>query len=128
MTKADIVDNIADAIGLTKIETEAVIDGFFQSVIELLASGDHLEIRGFGSFRVKNRKSHVARNPRSGEIVQVPEHFIPFFRPSNEVRVFIDGQLKKKDGKMLPDKKNDKTTSKTANGKKKRVRLKKYAE
>ena len=69
MTKADIVDTIATATGLTKVETEAVVDGFISTVINALKEGKNIEIRGFGSYKVKKRKGRVARNPRTGEQV-----------------------------------------------------------
>ena len=75
MTKADIVDVIASGTGLTKVETEAVVDGFIQTVIASLRDGKNIEIRGFGSFKVKKRKGRIARNPRTGDQVQVAEHY-----------------------------------------------------
>ncbi|MEK7671189.1 MAG: HU family DNA-binding protein, partial [Bacteroidota bacterium] len=71
MTKADIVDRIATGTGLTKVDTEAVVDGFILTVIDAMREGKNIEIRGFGSFKVKKRKGRVARNPRTGEQVMV---------------------------------------------------------
>jgi len=95
MTKADIVDVIAAATGLTKVETEAVVDGFIQTVIEALKEGKNIEIRGFGSFKTKKRKGRMARNPRTGAQVQVDEHFVPFFKVSKELRSTVNENLKK---------------------------------
>ena len=95
MTKADIVDIIASATGLTKVETEAVVDGFIQTVINAMREGKHIEIRGFGSFKVKKRKGRVARNPRTGEQVMVEEHFVPVFKVSKELKHTVDESLKK---------------------------------
>lgn len=95
MTKADIVDVIASATGLTKVETEAVVDGFIQTVINAMKEGKNIEIRGFGSFKVKKRKSRIARNPRTGEQVMVDEHFVPVFKVSKELKHTVDGNLKK---------------------------------
>ena len=95
MTKADIVDVIASATGLTKVETEAVVDGFIQTVINAMREGKNIEIRGFGSFKVKKRKGRIARNPRTGEQVMVDEHFVPVFKVSKELKHSVDENLKK---------------------------------
>ena len=96
MTKADIVDVIASATGLTKVETEAVVDGFISTVIDAMKEGKNIEIRGFGSFKVKKRKGRVARNPRTGEQVMVDEHFVPIFKVSKDVKHLVDANLKNK--------------------------------
>jgi DNA-binding protein HU-beta len=95
LTKADIVDTIATATGLTKVETEAVVDGFISTVINALRDGRNIEIRGFGSFKVKKRKGRIARNPRTGEQVMVNEHWVPLFKVSKEVKVIVNDNLKK---------------------------------
>ncbi len=95
MTKADIVDVIASATGLTKVETEAVVDGFISTVINALKDGKNIEIRGFGSFKVKKRKGRIARNPRTGEQVMVDEHFVPLFKVSKDLKHAVDENLKK---------------------------------
>ena len=95
MTKANIVDVIASATGLTKVETEAVVDGFIQTVISALKEGKNIEIRGFGSFKVKRRKGRMARNPRTGEQVQVDEHFVPVFKVSKELKSTVNSNLKR---------------------------------
>jgi len=95
VTKADIVDVIASATGLTKVETEAVVDGFIQTVINAMKEGKNIEIRGFGSFKVKRRKGRMARNPRTGEQVKVDEHFVPIFKVSKELKQVVDANLKK---------------------------------
>jgi DNA-binding protein HU-beta len=95
LTKADIVDVIASATGLTKVETEAVVDGFIQTVIDTMKQGKNIEIRGFGSFKVKKRKGRVARNPRTGEQVMVDEHYVPIFKVSKELKHLVDENLKK---------------------------------
>jgi DNA-binding protein HU-beta len=95
LTKADIVDVIASATGLTKVETEAVVDGFISTVINALKEGKNIEIRGFGSFKVKKRKGRIARNPRTGEQVMVDEHFVPLFKVSKDLKHSVDDNLKK---------------------------------
>jgi DNA-binding protein HU-beta len=95
VTKADIVDKIASATGLTKVETEAVVHGFITTVIEAMRDGRNIEIRGFGSFIVKKRKGRVARNPRTGAQVMVDEHFVPTFKVSKEMKQIVNENLKK---------------------------------
>jgi nucleoid DNA-binding protein len=84
MTKADIVDEISKATGLTKIETKAVVDGVFSSIISAITSGKRIELRGFGVFKHKSRKPRMARNPKSGELVPLEKRFVPVFKPSPE--------------------------------------------
>jgi DNA-binding protein HU-beta len=95
MTKADIVDKISSATGLTKVETEAVVDGFITSVIDAMKEGKNIEIRGFGSFKVKKRKGRMARNPRTGEQVMVNEHYVPTFKVSKEMKQVVNSNLQK---------------------------------
>ncbi|MBP6673248.1 MAG: integration host factor subunit beta [Bacteroidetes bacterium] len=95
MTKADIVDVIASGTGLTKVETEAVVDGFIQTVIASLRDGKNIEIRGFGSFKVKKRKGRMARNPRTGEQVPVQDHYVPIFKVSKELKTVVNENLMK---------------------------------
>ncbi|NUN68977.1 MAG: integration host factor subunit beta [Bacteroidetes bacterium] len=93
VTKADIVDVIASGTGLTKVETEAVVDGFIQTVIASLRDGKNIEIRGFGSFKVKKRKGRMARNPRTGEQVPVQDHYVPIFKVSKELKSVVNENL-----------------------------------
>ena len=87
MTKGDLVGQVADAIGpgVTKGECRLVIDGFLGAVKEALARGDGIEIRGFGTFKVRHRKARTARNPRTGEPVEVPARAVAAFKPSKHL-------------------------------------------
>ena len=96
MTKADIVDRIAAGTGLTKIETEAVVNGFLSTVVQALKEGETIEIRGFGSFRVQHRAARVARNPRTNEEVEVGARFVPTLRVSKELREAVDSAVKER--------------------------------
>ncbi len=93
MTKADIVDNIANGTGLTKVETEIIVDAFLATVSAALRDGRNIEIRGFGSFKVKKRKPRLARNPRTGDEVKVDEHYVPIFKVSKELRSSVNTNL-----------------------------------
>jgi DNA-binding protein HU-beta len=95
VTKADIVDIIASGTGITKIDTEAVVDAFIKTVTNAMKEGKNIEIRGFGSFKIKKRKSRMARNPRTGAQVMVDEHFVPTFKVSKEMKQVVNENLKK---------------------------------
>ena len=71
LTKADIVRLIAQGTGLTKTDTAAVVDGFLESVIEALERGEHIEIRGFGTFKVLQKQARVGRNPKNGTVYEI---------------------------------------------------------
>ncbi len=94
VTKADIVDKIASETGLTKLETKAVVDGFLLSIIDALASGNRIELRGFGVFSVKSRKPRMARNPRTGDPVPLEERFIPAFKVSSEFQEKVHDKIR----------------------------------
>lgn len=96
MTKADIVDKVAAGTGLTKLETEAIIEGFFSTVIDALKNGHGIEIRGFGSYKVKKKNPRNARNPKTGEKVFVEEHYVPTFKFSKEFKEIVNVGMKEK--------------------------------
>ncbi len=88
MTKADLVEQVAEAIGpgITKKDCSLVVDGFLSAVKRALANGENIEIRGFGTFKIRRRKTRMARNPRTGDPVRVPARTIPVFKPSKHLR------------------------------------------
>ncbi|MCC6549802.1 MAG: integration host factor subunit beta [Ignavibacteriaceae bacterium] len=96
MRKADLIEIVAQGTGLTKIETEVVIEGFFKSVIAALKSGEGIEIRGFGSFKVKKKNARNARNPITGAQVQIQEHFVPVFKFSKDFKNAVAEGMKDK--------------------------------
>jgi nucleoid DNA-binding protein len=100
MTKADIVDEISRATGLTKIETKAVVDGVFQSIIGAVAKGKRIELRGFGVFKSKSRKPRMARNPKTGELVPLEKRFVPVFKPSPDFLDKVNEELKNFSGEI----------------------------
>ena len=89
MTKADIVEQIAAQTGLTKVETKAVVEGVFSSVMDILANGGRIELRGFGVFSVKSRKSRMARNPRTGVPVVLDKRYVPVFKASPDFQSLL---------------------------------------
>jgi len=86
MTKADIVDVISANTGISKIETEVVVKGFLETVIESMKKGETIELRGFGSFKVVERAQRVARNPKTNQEVTVPAQRVPVLKISKEFR------------------------------------------
>ncbi len=92
MTKADLVEQVADAIGpgITKKDCALVVDGLLNAIKLAMAKHDNIEIRGFGTFKVRERKSRVARNPRTGERVEVPARMVPVFKPSKDLRERVE--------------------------------------
>jgi DNA-binding protein HU-beta len=94
MTKADIVDIISEGTGLTKIETQAVVDGFMATVQYALNKGERVDLRGFGSFKPVKRKARIARNPKTNDPVKVPEHITVLFKPSKDLKTFLNKERK----------------------------------
>ncbi len=92
MTKADLVERVAQAIGprVTKGACKQVIDAFLASVQEALARGEGIELGGFGTFKVRHRKARIGRNPRTGEPVAVPARSVPVFQLSKHFRSRVD--------------------------------------
>lgn len=90
MTKADLVDEVVKATGLHKKDVALIVDGFLESISQTLINNGHVEIRGFGSFKIKYAKARIARNPRSGETVHVPAKLVPFFKVSRELKNMVD--------------------------------------
>ncbi len=86
MTKADLVESIAQATGLSKKDTNVVVNGILENISRALSDGDKVELRGFGSFKVKQRRSRRARNPRTGRPVDVPAKLVPYFKASIELK------------------------------------------
>ncbi len=89
MTKADLVEKVAEKTGLTRTDVMVVVENFLEQIKKTLEEGNNIEIRGFGTFKVKARKARKARNPRTGEEVPVPDRKVPVFKPSNEFKAVI---------------------------------------
>jgi integration host factor subunit beta len=90
MTKADLIEEVSKMVELTRKDSEVVVDTIFDSIVHSLRSGDKIEIRGFGSFRTRQRKPRVGRNPKTGDRVDVPAKKIPFFKPSKELKDVVN--------------------------------------
>ena len=90
VTKADLVEEVVRITELPRKESEEAVETVFESIIQALQGGDKIEIRGFGSFRTRQRRGRTGRNPKTGEKVDVPAKRIPFFKPSKELKDFVN--------------------------------------
>ena len=86
MTKAELVEMFAGKTGVSKKDTGIVVNLILENIGQAMVAGGKVELRGFGSFKVKNRRARLARNPRTGEAVQVPSKQVPYFKASNELK------------------------------------------
>src|ERR1039457_3693631 len=93
MTKADLIEEVSRLAELTRKDSEGIVDTIFDSVVRSLRVGDKIAIRGFGSFRTRQRKPRVGRNPKTGDRVEVPAKKIPFFKPSKELKDMVNSYV-----------------------------------
>jgi len=96
MTKQEIVNSVSNSTGLTKIETEIIMNGIMSTIIDSLANNKRVELRGFGTFGIKHRMPKKARNPGTGEPVYLPERYVPTFKPSKLMRNQVNNLTNKK--------------------------------
>lgn len=91
MTKSELIEQLSFTTGaLNKKEAELIVNTIFDSIGDALIEGDRVEIRGFGSFTIRERDARVARNPKSGEIVNIPAKKTPFFKTGKELRLRVN--------------------------------------
>lgn len=90
MTKAELVEDVARAAELTKKDAERLVEIVFESIIETLNHGEKIELRGFGSFRVRERGARRGRNPKTGDPVDIPAKRVPYFKPGKELKELIN--------------------------------------
>jgi integration host factor subunit beta len=91
MTKADLIDQVSRAVEMTRKDSEVIVETIFESIVNALRTADKIEIRGFGSFRTRQRRPRVGRNPKTGARVEVPPKKVPYFKPSKELKDLING-------------------------------------
>src|SRR5260370_42688790 len=89
LTKADLIEEILRVTELPRRESETIVETIFDSIIQSLQKGEKIEIRGFGSFRTRERRGRVGRNPKTGAKVEGPAKKIPFLKPSKELKDFV---------------------------------------
>jgi len=87
MRKADLVASISDKTGVAKVDVLVTLETFFSEIKDTLADGENVYVRGFGSFILKKRAKKIGRHIKENKPIEIPEHFIPAFKPS---KVFVD--------------------------------------
>ena len=102
MTKADLIEEVARITDVTRRDSEVIVETIFDSIVHSLRAGDKIEIRGFGSFRTRQRNSRVGRNPKTGDRVEVPAKKIPFFKPSKELKDLVNNESSNGAGAIAP--------------------------
>jgi integration host factor subunit beta len=90
MTKAELIEEVSRVVEMTRKDSEVIVEAIFDSIVKSLRSGDKIEIRGFGSFRTRQRQPRVGRNPKTGTRVEVPSKRIPYFKPSKELKDLVN--------------------------------------
>jgi integration host factor subunit beta len=90
MTKADLIEDVSHTVEMSRKDSEIIVETIFESVVKSLRAGDKVEIRGFGSFRTRQRKPRIGRNPKTGVRVDVPAKKIPYFNPSKELKDLVN--------------------------------------
>jgi len=93
MTKAHIVSKITEATGISKKETEIVVEGFISVIIDAMSKNDTIEIRGFGTFKNKVREARKARNPKTGDVVELKKRYVPYLKISKEFKKLVSDSL-----------------------------------
>jgi len=91
MTKAELIEEVSRVVEMTRKDSEMIVETIFDSIVNSLHKGEKIEIRGFGSFRTRQRQPRVGRNPKTGSRVEVPSKRIPYFKPSKELRDLVNG-------------------------------------
>ena len=94
MKKADLIEQVSRVVDVTRKESQVIIECIFGSIVKALRSGDKIEIRGFGSFHIRQRRPRIGRNPKTGASVQVPAKKIPYFKLSQEVKDVINNSIR----------------------------------
>ena len=95
MTKADLINLVSEKAGITRVKAEAIVNTIFDTMVEALMRDDRIEIRGFGSFVNRKYDAYQGRNPRTGEIINVEEKKLPFFKVGKELKEDINNGGKK---------------------------------
>ncbi len=90
MTKAELIEDVSRVAELSRKDSETIVETIFESIVKSLRTGDKIEIRGFGSFRTRQRNPRIGRNPKTGARVDVPAKKIPYFKPSKELKDLVN--------------------------------------
>lgn len=98
LTRSELVHYLAKQTGLTKVETETVVDGLVATIEEVLKTGKKVELRGFGTFMVRTREPREARNPATQEKVMLDRRNVPVFKPSKNLKIVVETALSTGEG------------------------------
>jgi len=90
MNKSDLIEEVSRAVEITRKESEVIVEAIFGSIVRSLQNADNIEIRGFGSFRTRQRQARIGRNPKTGTRVEVPAKKIPYFKPGMELKYLVN--------------------------------------
>ena len=90
MTKADLISVVAKRLDITQVQAGIIVEAALRSIVSALQNGQEVEIRGFGSFRFRNRAPRKGRNPKTGEKVDVPPKKIPYFKMGKELKALLN--------------------------------------
>jgi integration host factor subunit beta len=90
MTKAELIEEVSRVIEMSRKDSEVIVETIFDSIVRALRASEKIEIRGFGSFRTRQRQPRIGRNPKTGTRVEVPAKRIPFFKPSKELKDLVN--------------------------------------
>ncbi|CAB5131037.1 Integration host factor beta subunit [Olavius algarvensis associated proteobacterium Delta 3] len=90
MNRSDLINSLKEEASLSRKDAENIVDTFFDTITQTLASGERVEIRGFGSFAVKHYKPYVGRNPKTSVQIEVPSKKLPFFKVGKELKEMVD--------------------------------------
>ena len=96
MLKSDLIDRVAIRTNLTKYQAKLVVNSFINTIIESLSGGTDIEIRGFGSFRTRERNARIGMNPKSGQRISIPAKKVPYFRAGKELKLIVDKNINEK--------------------------------
>jgi integration host factor subunit beta len=103
MTKADLIEEVARVVEFTRKESEVIVEAIFDSIVKALREDDKIEIRGFGSFRTRQRQARIGRNPKTGSRVDVPAKRIPYFKPSKELKDLVNAEVEAAAAQPAPE-------------------------
>ena len=90
MTKAELIEEVSRVVEMSRKDSEVIVETIFDSIVRALRTNEKIEIRGFGSFRTRQRQPRIGRNPKTGTRVEVPAKRIPFFKPSKELKDLVN--------------------------------------
>jgi nucleoid DNA-binding protein len=103
VTKIDLVSRLAEATGWTKVDVEIVMNGLLANIIESVQEGDRIEIRGFGTFYVKERQPRLVKNPKTSKVITVDHRFVPVFKPAKFFKESVNRKLLDQQGDQVND-------------------------